>query len=117
MTTVVELEVPGRMDVIDDLEDSVVRLGQTNGLDPDASYFLGVALREALLNAILHGRALDHGRPVQVPVQIGASDGQHTQILGGELREGDQVITGGGPRPDPADRERAQSGGGARVRL
>ena len=60
---------------------------------------------------------LRDGRPVQVPVQIGASDGQHTQILGGELREGDQVITGGGPRPDPADRERAQGGGGARVRL
>jgi serine/threonine-protein kinase RsbW len=71
MATVVEVEVPGQIEVIDDLEDSVVRLGQRNGLDPDASYFLGVALREALLNAILHGRALAHGRPVQVRIAIG----------------------------------------------
>lgn len=60
---------------------------------------------------------LRDGEPVQVPVQIGASDGQRTEILSGELREGDQVITGGGPRPDRADRERAQGQGGGRVRL
>jgi len=60
---------------------------------------------------------LRDGEPVQAPVQIGASDGQRTEILSGELREGDQVITGGGPRPDRADRERAQGQGGGRVRL
>lgn len=59
---------------------------------------------------------LREGRPVQVPVVIGASDGQYTQILGGELQEGDEVITGGGPRPDPAQRAQAQ-GGGMRVRM
>jgi HlyD family secretion protein len=59
---------------------------------------------------------LRDGEPVQVPVRIGVSDGQHTQILGGDLREGDQVITGGGPRPDPAERQQAQ-GGGMRVRM
>ncbi|WP_282007943.1 efflux RND transporter periplasmic adaptor subunit [Brevundimonas aveniformis] len=61
---------------------------------------------------------LRDGEPVQVPVRIGASDGQRTEILGGELQDGDQVITGGGPRPDAADRERSQgSGGGVRVRM
>lgn len=59
---------------------------------------------------------LRDGEPVQVPVRIGASDGQRTEILSGELREGDEVITGGGPRPDRADRERAGQGRG-RVRL
>jgi len=60
---------------------------------------------------------LRDGEPVQVPVQIGVNDGQRTEILSGELQEGDQVITGGGPRPDRADRERAQGQGGGRVRL
>ena len=60
---------------------------------------------------------LRDGEPVQVPVRIGASDGQRTEILSGELQEGDQVITGGGPRPDRADRERAQGQGGGRVRM
>lgn len=52
---------------------------------------------------------LRNGQPVAVPLQIGASDGSFTEILSGELREGDEVITGGGPRPDPA---RQPQGGG-----
>lgn len=56
------------------------------------------------------------GEPVQVPVRIGVSDGRHTQILEGDIREGDEVIVGGGPRPDPAERQQAQ-GGGMRVRM
>lgn len=59
---------------------------------------------------------LRDGEPVQVPVRIGVSDGRHTQILEGDIREGDQVIVGGGPRPDPAERQQAQ-GGGMRVRM
>lgn len=60
---------------------------------------------------------LREGRPVQVPVQIGVSDSSFTEILGGELQEGDQVITGGGPRPAPSARERQAAAGGGRVRM
>ena len=35
-----------------------------------------------------------NGTPVQVPVQIGASDENNAEIIGGALREGQQVITG-----------------------
>lgn len=38
------------------------------------------------------------GKPVQVSIRTGATDGSYTEVLGGELKEGDQVITGGGPR-------------------
>jgi HlyD family secretion protein len=34
------------------------------------------------------------GKPVQVIVRLGASDGTRTEVLGGELKEGDQVIVG-----------------------
>jgi serine/threonine-protein kinase RsbW len=65
---VVEIEVPGRMEVVDDLEATVVRLGTRAGLDPDSAYFFGVALREALTNAIRHGNGCDAGRPVHVGI-------------------------------------------------
>jgi HlyD family secretion protein len=34
------------------------------------------------------------GDPEPVPVQIGISDGNFTELLGGELKEGDAVIIG-----------------------
>jgi serine/threonine-protein kinase RsbW len=40
---------------LDGLESRVVSLGTGYGLDEDAAHFLGVALREALLNALRHG--------------------------------------------------------------
>jgi HlyD family secretion protein len=58
---------------------------------------------------------LRNGEPVQVAVRTGATDGSYTEILGGELKEGDQVITGGGPRrTDARAQQQAQrmAGGG-----
>ncbi|MBX9576626.1 MAG: efflux RND transporter periplasmic adaptor subunit [Caulobacteraceae bacterium] len=58
---------------------------------------------------------LRDGEPVQVSVRTGATDGSYTEILGGELKEGDQVITGGGPRrTDARAQQQAQrmAGGG-----
>lgn len=52
---------------------------------------------------------LRDGEPVQVPVRIGGTDGSYTEILGGGLKEGDEVITGGGPRAvDAAAQQQAQ---------
>ena len=36
---------------------------------------------------------LQAGTPVAVPVQLGATDGRFTEITGGELRAGMEVIT------------------------
>lgn len=52
---------------------------------------------------------LRNGKPVQVSVRLGATDGSYTEVLGGRLRAGDQVITGGGPRPKPSEREQRQA--------
>ncbi|MDP2260263.1 MAG: efflux RND transporter periplasmic adaptor subunit [Caulobacter sp.] len=60
---------------------------------------------------------LREGKPVAVPVQVGASDGSFTQVRG-ELKPGDQVITGGGPRPKVEARPGGPMGGGnVRVRM
>lgn len=37
---------------------------------------------------------LDNGAPRPVVVTIGISDGTHTEVVAGELKEGDQIITG-----------------------
>jgi HlyD family secretion protein len=39
------------------------------------------------------------GQPRPVPVMLGPTDGAFTEIVGGEVSEGAQVVTGGGPRP------------------
>ncbi|HET8575839.1 MAG TPA: efflux RND transporter periplasmic adaptor subunit, partial [Methylomirabilota bacterium] len=44
------------------------------------------------------------GKPKQVAVQLGVSDGTNTEIVGGDVAEGQQVIVGLG--------ERAPAGGG-----
>lgn len=65
---------------------------------------------------------LRDGQPVRVGVRIGGTDGSYTEILDGELKEGDEVITGGGPRAaNPAAQAQAQrrvggAGGGMVMR-
>jgi HlyD family secretion protein len=43
------------------------------------------------------------GAPEAVPVRLGMTDGSYTEVLRGSLKEGDAVITGGGPRGPGAD--------------
>jgi len=42
---------------------------------------------------------LRDGKPQPVPVRTGATDGSFTEITASALKPGDQVITGGGPKP------------------
>ena len=39
------------------------------------------------------------GKPKAVTVQLGISDGNFTEIVGGELKDGQEIITGAGERP------------------
>lgn len=58
---------------------------------------------------------LRDGEPVAVPVRTGATDGSYTEITGGGLKAGDQVITGGGPRrenTEAAQQAQRRLGGG-----
>lgn len=59
---------------------------------------------------------LREGKPVAVPVRVGASDGSFTQIVG-PLKTGDQVIIGGGPKPKAKALGGPMGGGGVRVRM
>jgi HlyD family secretion protein len=65
---------------------------------------------------------LKDGKPSAVPVRVGATDGTSTEVVG-QLKPGDQVITGGGPKPKAQVRspfgggQNNQGGGGGRVQV
>jgi HlyD family secretion protein len=59
------------------------------------------------------------GKPTPVQITVGVADNSHTAILGGDLKEGDEIIIGGGPRDESADKQKAGpfgAAGGARIR-
>lgn len=63
---------------------------------------------------------LRNNKPAPVFVMLGVADDTHTDIVGGDLKQGDLVITGGGPRNPNAQtngpRPQPGLGGGIRVR-
>jgi HlyD family secretion protein len=61
---------------------------------------------------------LKDNKPVAVAVRVGASDGSYTEIqpIGGDIKEGDQVIVGGGPAPKVQARALLPGMGGAQRR-
>jgi serine/threonine-protein kinase RsbW len=56
---------PGGEAALDRVEDLAVRLGRAGGLDADQAVFVGVALREAVVNAFRHG-----GSPEGAPTRL-----------------------------------------------
>jgi len=55
---------------------------------------------------------LRDGKPVPIPVRTGSTDGSSTEIVTNQLKPGDQVIVGGGPRPKASARTPFGPGGG-----
>lgn len=55
------------LDVVQVLTDHV---GQVGGLDDDATHWVGVAVRESVINAIKHGNAEDHTKRVTVELRL-----------------------------------------------
>jgi serine/threonine-protein kinase RsbW len=54
---------------IDGIEQLTIQVGADAGLDDDSAHFLGVALREALANAIQHGHRFEARRRVRVGIR------------------------------------------------
>ena len=65
-TADVEVDVASRLEVIDALEEAAVDFAVAAGLDREPAQLFGLAVREALTNAIRHGNGLDPERPVRV---------------------------------------------------
>lgn len=59
---------------------------------------------------------LKDGKPSAVPVRVGATDGTSTEVASPQLKVGDQVIVGGGPKAKVQARTPLSGGGQARGR-
>ena len=58
------------------------------------------------------------GKPKAVAVRLGITDGASTEVVGGELQEGQEIITGSAGGPGQPNRPSAPGGGGSpRLRL
>lgn len=62
----VRLEIHSNFDMLDFVQVVSDRMGQLAGLDEDAIHWIGVAVRESVINAIKHGNREDYGKLVTV---------------------------------------------------
>src|SRR5688500_3759399 len=62
----VRLQIHSNFELLDFVQVVSDRMAQLAGLDEDAVHWIGVAVRESVINAIKHGNREDHGKIVTV---------------------------------------------------
>ena len=62
----VRIQIHSNFDMLDFVQVVSDRMGQLAGLDDDAVHWIGVAVRESVINAIKHGNREDYGKLVTV---------------------------------------------------
>ena len=62
----VRLQIHSNFDMLDFVQVVSDRIGQLAGLDEDTVHWIGVAVRESVINAIKHGNREDYGKLVTV---------------------------------------------------
>jgi serine/threonine-protein kinase RsbW len=62
----IRLQLPSSFDLLDLVQLLSDRLGSMAGLDDDAAHWVGVALRESVINAIKHGNREDRQKRVTI---------------------------------------------------
>ena len=62
----VRLQIHSNFEMLDFVQVVSDRMGQLAGLDEDAVHWIGVAVRESVINAIKHGNREDYGKTVTV---------------------------------------------------
>ena len=68
----VRLQIHSKFDMVDFVQVISDRVGQLAGLDEDTVHWIGVAVRESVINAIKHGNREDYGKIVTVEFAVHA---------------------------------------------
>lgn len=68
--SLVRLDFPSHLDMLDVVQVMTDHVGQVAGLDEDATHWVGVAVRESVVNAIKHGNAEDRTKRVTVEIRL-----------------------------------------------
>jgi serine/threonine-protein kinase RsbW len=66
----VRLQIHSNFEMLDFVQVVSDRIGQLAGLDEDAVHWIGVAVRESVINAIKHGNREDYGKLVTVEFDV-----------------------------------------------
>ena len=70
----VRLQIHSNFEMLDFVQVVSDRMGQLAGLDEDAVHWIGVAVRESVINAIKHGNREDYGKLVTVEFALAPVD-------------------------------------------
>jgi serine/threonine-protein kinase RsbW len=76
---VVRLEFTSTFEMLDFVQVVSDHVGQTVGLDDDTLHYVGVAIRECVINAIKHGNRNDAGKHVFVEFSTANGPGDNTE--------------------------------------
>ena len=66
----VRLQIHSKFDMVDFVQVVSDRIGQLAGLDDDTIHWIGVAVRESVINAIKHGNREDYGKMVTIEFAV-----------------------------------------------
>lgn len=66
----IRLDFPSHLDALDVVEVLTDHAGQIGGLDEEAVHWVGVAVRESVINAIKHGNREDPDKRVTVRIEL-----------------------------------------------
>ena len=69
----VKLQVHSNFDMLDFVQMVSDRLAHLGGLDDDAVHWIGVAVRESVINAIKHGNRMEADKPVDIKFTLDRS--------------------------------------------
>lgn len=78
---VVRLEFTSTFEMLDFVQVVSDHVGQTIGLDDDAQHYVGVAVRECVINAIKHGNTHDAGKHVFVEFSTASPPGEDAKTV------------------------------------
>lgn len=62
----VRLEIPSVLDMLDLVQTVTEQVGRTAGFDDDTLHWIGVSVRECVINAIVHGNSRDSQKRVHL---------------------------------------------------
>jgi serine/threonine-protein kinase RsbW len=77
----VRLQIHSNFDMVDFVQVISDRVGQLAGLDEDTVHWIGVAVRESVINAIKHGNREDFGKIVTVEFTFSPTVDPHELVV------------------------------------
>ena len=84
---VVRLEFTSAFEMLDFVQVVSDHVGQRLGLDDDTQHYVGVAIRECVINAIMHGNRNDSSKHVFVEFSTGNAPGKNGNLLTIRVRD------------------------------